>query len=344
MKTVLNTLYVFTRGAYLKRDADTVVAIVEGEKRMQVPLHHLSGFALFGEVTISPALIHSCGEEGRMIALFSHHGEFKGRFEGAVNGNVLLRVAQFRKSESGEHSLALAKSFVSGKIKNSRQVILRTGRDTLEKDEVEQLKGIADRLAGLLRKVGAAESLDQVRGFEGEAARSYFEAMPLHIRYDQRPSFPFNGRTKRPPRDRMNALLSFLYALVQSDCAAAVEGVGLDPQIGFLHALRPGRASLGLDLCEEFRPFLADRLAFTLINRLQIRPEDFEDRNGGAVYLNEDGRKKVVQAYQARKQEQVTHEFLKEPLPIGLLPHIQARLLARVIRGDAPTYTPFLYR
>jgi CRISP-associated protein Cas1 len=344
MKTILNTLFVFTRGAYLRLDGDTVVVMIDREKRHQVPLHHLEALALFGEVSVSPSLIHYCATGGKAVIFFSHHGEFKARVEGPVSGNVHLRLDQYKASGTDALAIDMAKAFVAGKVRNARQVLLRTARDTREPDEREELREVAARIKINLGLLGNAKTLDEVRGYEGDAAKRYFQTMPLHIRYDVRQDFPFNGRSKRPPRDAMNAIISFLYTLLMNDCRSALEAVGLDPQVGFLHQLRPGRAALALDLCEEFRSIVCDRLAFTLINRQQIKAGDFEHRDGGAVYLTEGGRKAVVAAYQVRKQEEVNHPFLKAPVPVGLIPYIQARILARTIRGDLESYIPFLQK
>lgn len=243
----------------------------------------------------------------------------------------------------GWQTLHLARHCIAGKIKNSRQVLLRGARESKDSDEAAQLDRAAADLAASLRALPEAGDLDTLRGLEGEAARQYFSAFTLLLRPAAREHFALNGRNRRPPRDRINALLSFLYALLMNDCRSALEAAGLDPQLGFLHAVRPGRAALALDLMEEFRP-LADRLALTLINRSQLNPGDFILREGGAVQLEGDARKTVLVAYQERKQETLTHPLLKESVPFGLLPHLQARLLARTLRGDLPDYPPYLVR
>lgn len=335
---LLNTLFVQTQGAYLRLEGDTVCVEIEGELRLQVPLHHLGGLALFGNVLISPYLLSRCAQDGREVAWFSENGRFTGRLTGPVSGNVLLRRAQHRALDDASKTLELARRFVEGKLKNARTVLQRAIRERGATAGLEA--ALAEHETGL-RLLPQARNLDEVRGLEGNAASAYFTALGDMVLV---PEFPFTGRNKRPPRDPVNALLSFLYALLLTDCTAALEGVGLDPQVGYLHALRPGRNALALDLMEEFRAWCADRLALALLNRRQLSSKHFEDRPGGAVHLNEAGRKEVIIAYQKRKQERVQYPLFKEPVPIGLLPHIQARLLARYLRGDLSRYPPFLGR
>lgn len=264
------------------------------------------------------------------------------RMEGPVNGNILLRQAQYRVADNAEQSLKIAQRFIAGKIRNSRQVLMRGARDSKNEQEKTALVQSARLLVGNLGKLALAESADTLRGLEGDSARIYFSALPSLIRPSSRESFAFTTRNRRPPLDRFNALISFLYALVLGDCRSALETVGLDPQLGFLHTVRPGRQSLALDLLEEFRAPICDRLALTLINREQLQAKDFDVRDGGSVMLNDSGRKTVIAAYQARKQEEINHPVLQQSIYIGLLPQIQARLLARYLRGDIETYLPFL--
>ncbi len=338
---LLNTLYVTTPEAYLHLDNDTLRIEVERETRLRVPLHHLSSVVCFGHVMVSPILMHRLADEGKSLVLLDAHGRFKARLEGAVSGNVLLRRAQHARLTKADLCLATAKSCIAGKLKNGRQVLLRGARESGREDDNAELTMVADEFARALARLEHAGDLDAVRGIEGDAAKRYFGVMGRLVRPEVRVAFTPDGRSRRPPRDRMNALLSFLYALVMNDCRSAVESVGLDPQIGYLHAIRPGRAALALDLMEEFRPLLADRLALTLINRRQIQPNDFEERPGGAVSLSEAARKAVVVAYQERKQETLIHPVLDATLAIGLAPFVQARLMARCIRGDAEIYLPF---
>jgi CRISP-associated protein Cas1 len=343
MHQLLNTLYVNTEGSYLRLDHDTLKVSVEKEVKLQVPLHHLGGVVCFGDVLVSPALMRRCGEDGRALVLFDRNGRFKARVEGPTSGNVLLRCAQHEASRDREKTLSIAKKIVAGKIQNSRQVLMRGARESEASEDEELLREGTAALADALARIPRCNDLDQLRGIEGESARTYFGCFDRMVRED-RDSFTLDGRNRRPPRDPMNALLSFLYALLTTDCVAAAEGVGLDPQVGFLHALRPGRAALALDLMEELRAVLADRLALTLVNRRQITSANFDDRPGGAVYLGEEGRKTVVVAYQNRKHEEILHALLEQKVPLGLVPHVQARLLARVLRGDMDEYVPFLYR
>lgn len=340
---LLNTLYVTIPESYLHLDNDTVRLEVEHETRLRVPLHHLGAVVCFGLVKVSLPLMHRLADEGVALVLLNDNGRFKARLEGAVSGNVLLRRAQHRRSDDELFSVDVARNCIAGKIRNCRQVVLRGARESKNVDEANTLARAAADLAASLRALPVTTTLDALRGVEGEAARQYFAALNLLVRPDARCAFQMDGRTRRPPRDRMNALMSFIYSLLMNDCRSAVEASGLDPQIGFLHALRPGRAALALDLMEEFR-FLADRLALTLINREQIDPEDFVMREGGAVMLEGDARKAVLVAYQEKKQESLSHPLLNEPVPVGLLPHVQARLLARTIRGDAENYVPFLLK
>ena len=343
MHQLLNTLYVTTENSYLRLDHDTLKVNVEKETKLQVPLHHLGGVVCFGDVLVSPALMRRCGEDGRALVLFDRNGRFKARLEGPTSGNVLLRRAQYEASCDREKTLSIAQKVVAGKIQNCRQVLMRAAREAEQSEDEQPLREAAETLADTLSRLPRCDDLDQLRGFEGESARAYFSCFDRMVRED-RDSFRLDGRNRRPPLDPMNALLSFLYALLTNDCVAAAEGVGLDPQVGFLHALRPGRAALALDLVEELRAILADRLALTLVNRRQVTASNFEDRPGGAVYLGEEGRKAVVVAYQNRKQEEILHPLLEQKIPLGLVPHVQARLLARFLRGDMDDYVPFLSR
>ncbi len=338
---LLNTLYITTPETYLRLDNDTLRVEVERETRLRVPLHHLTAVVCFGHINLSAPLMHRLADEGIALVLLNDSGRFKARLEGAVSGNVLLRQAQFQRAADPAFALDLARAFVAGKIKNTRQVLQRGAREAKTDDEVKLLTRLADDLAASLRALPTAASLDALRGFEGEAARQYFSGLNWLVRADQREAFRMDGRSRRPPRDRFNALLSFLYAMWMNDCRSSLEAAGLDPQVGFLHALRPGRAALALDLMEEFRPW-ADRLALTLINRGQIAAEDFALREGGGVSLEVDARKAVVVAYQERKKEEINHPLLAQTVPLGLVPLVQARLLARALRDEGAPYVPFV--
>ncbi|MEO8057954.1 MAG: type I-C CRISPR-associated endonuclease Cas1c [Burkholderiales bacterium] len=340
---LLNTLYVTLPESYLRLDNDTLRLQVEDETRLRVPLHHLQSVVCFGHVNLSAPLMHRLAEAGIALVLLDANGRFKARLEGPVAGNVLLRQAQHRAVESPAFVLEAARALVAGKIKNQRHVLLRGAREAKQPEDEALLTRAALDLAASLRALPEAPTLDTLRGVEGEAARTYFEAINRLVRPDLRSTFVMNGRSRRPPRDRMNALMSFLYAMWMNDCRSAIEAAGLDPQLGFLHAVRPGRAALALDLVEEFRP-LADRLALTLINRGQLVASDFVEREGGAVLLEGDARKAVVVAYQERKQDALTHPLLAEAVPLGVVPLVQARLLARHVRGEAEGYVPFVTR
>lgn len=338
---LLNTLYVTTPDAYLRLDNDTLRVEVERETRMRVPLQHLSAVVCFGHINLSAPLMHLLADRGIALVLLDDNGRFKARLEGAVNGNVLLRQAQFQRVADPVFTLDMARACVAGKIKNTRQVLQRGAREAKSEEEAKALTRLADDLAASLRALPGVANLDSLRGVEGEAARQYFSGLNLLIRPDQRTAFAMDGRTRRPPRDRFNAMLSFLYAMWMNDCRSALETAGLDSQVGFLHALRPGRAALALDLMEEFRPW-ADRLALTLINRGQLGADDFVLREGGGVSLDPDARKAVVVAYQERKKDEINHPLLAQAVPLGLVPLVQARLLARALREDGAPYVPFV--
>lgn len=343
MRQLLNTLYVTTEPSYLHLDHDTVRMEVDGDTRAQVPLHHLGALVCFGNVLVSPALMGRCADDGRAVVFMSRTGRFKARVHGPQSGNILLRQAQFDQADSTETRTDIARALVVGKVQNSRRLVVRAAREIDDDHRQTALRNAASRLERTLKYLEAAQSTDEVRGLEGEAAKTYFEVVPAMVR-QQRDAFQMNGRSRRPPQDRFNAVLSFLYTLLLNDCSAAAEGVGLDFQMGFLHVPRPGRPSLGLDLMEELRAPIVDRLALTLINRRQLTPDDFRKRSGGAVLLNDEGRKTVIVAYQERKQDEITHPFLDRTMEIGLIPHMQARILARRLRGDMDQYIPFLVR
>lgn len=343
MQQIANTLYVMTQGAYLHLDHDTVRVEVERATQLRVPLLQLGGVVTFGNVMLSPALLARCAEDGRAVTLLDRNGRFKARVVGPTGGNVLLRRAQHVALSDPSRTLAIARHFVAGKIQNERQVLLRGAREATDPEDTAALGAAARVLAGGTAAVQSCGDLDTLRGVEGNAARGYFGVFDRLVR-DDREGFRMTGRNRRPPLDRTNALLSFCYTLLLADCVAALEGIGLDPQVGFLHVLRPGRPALGLDLLEELRSSVADRLALTLLNRRQLGRADFEERPGGAVTLTAAGRKTVVVAYQERKEDEVPHRVLDRKIPLGLVPHIQARLLARHLRGDLDYYPPFLIR
>lgn len=344
MRKLLNTVYVTTEGASLRKDGENLVAEVEGAERARVPFHMLGALVVFGAIYLSPALIGACAAAGITLTLLDRAGRFQARIEGPVAGNVLLRRAQYLASDRPED---IVRSIVMAKIANQRAVLRRAVRDygsEFGPDEAGRLTAATDRLAQIIRRVNLARlDLEALRGAEGEAANLYFGVFDLLIRSPDI-ELRFRGRSRRPPLDPINALLSFLYTLLTHDCRSAAESVGLDPAVGFLHRDRPGRPSLALDLMEELRPGLADRLALSLINRRQLRGTDFEHRDGGAVWLSDAGRKIVLAAWQERKKQERQHLFFEETAPLGLVPYLQAQLLARHLRGDLDAYPPWFWK
>jgi len=343
MKRLLNTLLVTTQGAYLMREGETVVVRVEQEEKLRVPLHGLCGIVCFGRVLASPPLLAACAARQVAVSFFDEQGRFWVRAQGPVAGNVLLRREQYRRADNPDQSATIARAVVCAKIANARRLLLRAQRDHEQAEGVEQLRAAATHLGQLLELLTDHVPLDTLRGYEGEASKTYFSVFD-HLIVAQKQDFRFDGRNRRPPLDNMNALLSFLYALLAHDTAGALEGVGLDPAVGYLHRDRPGRPGLALDLMEELRPVIADRVALSLVNRQQVRADGFTRTETGAVLMNDDTRRQVLRAYQERKQEEITHPFLQEKVPVGLLPHVSALLLARYLRGDLDAYPPFLWR
>jgi len=343
VKKLLNTLYVTTQGAYLAHEGEAVIIRVERETKMRIPILTLSGIVCFGQVSCSPSLLGLCGEKGVAVSFLSEHGKFLGRVEGPVRGNVLLRRQQYRLADQPFPTASIAQSFLVGKVANSRTVLQRGVRDHSEKDGMECIVPVIRRLGELLECLKEQDDIETIRGYEGITAREYFSVFDCLIT-SQKDCFFFRERSRRPPLDNMNALLSFLYTLLSHDTSSALESVGLDPQVGYLHAARPGRPGLALDLMEEFRAFLVDRLALSLVNLRQVNGTGFNITESGAVLMDDDTRKKVLVAYQTRKREEIRHPFLGETVEIGLLPYVQALLLARHIRGDLDAYPTFIWR
>lgn len=346
MRRLLNTLYVTTEGAWLKKDGANIVMEVEGEERARLPAHMLESLVCIGRVLVSPPLLGYCAEQGICVSFLSPNGRFLARVEGPVSGNVLLRREQYRRTDDVVRCALIVRNLLLGKVHNQRAVLgraLRDHGDALAEADRSALVHARKRLRRIADRMMVEESTDVLRGLEGEAAQSYFGAFDHLIRIPN-PALHFNGRSRRPPTDPVNALLSFLYTLLTHDCRSALEGVGLDPAVGFLHRDRPGRPSLALDLLEEFRPVIADRLALSLINRRQLGERDFIRMDNGAVLLKEASRKTVLTAYQERKRDELQHVFLEEKIAVGLFPAIQAQLLARHLRGDLDAYPPFLWK
>jgi CRISPR-associated protein, Cas1 family len=343
MKKHLNTLFVTTQGAYLAKEGETVVVKVEQEARLRIPVHTIGGIVCFGAVSLSPFLMGFCAENGVGISFLSERGRFLARVQGPVSGNVLLRREQYRRADDLIFSAGMAKAVVAGKIANCRTVLQRALRDHTQKMDANHVDHAVKRLNHNLNLLNQEQPLDVVRGIEGDAAHSYFSVFDQLI-IAQKDAFSFQERNRRPPLDNVNCLLSFLYTLLVHDIRSALETVGLDPAVGFLHRDRPGRPGLALDLMEEFRPFLADRLALSLINLRQVQAKGFKRSDTGAVLMNDDTRKTLLVAYQERKQEEIVHPFLDEKVTIGLLFHVQALLLARYLRGDLDGYPPFIWK
>lgn len=345
MRRLLNTLYVTSEGAWLRKEGENVVMELEGTERARLPMHMLCGIVCFGHVLLSPALMGHCTANGISISFLAMHGRFLARVEGPTTGNVLLRREQYRRSDDTDAAAALTRNFLIGKIHNQRSVLRRAIRDygQDQPDASERLAQAQGGLGHILNRLLRETDLDVLRGLEGDAARQYFSVFDMLIRPSD-PAFRFEGRNRRPPRDRINALLSFLYTLITHDCRSALETTGLDPAVGFLHRDRPGRPSLALDMAEELRPILGDRLALSLVNRRQLSRSDFVIADSGSVTLKDEARKTVLAAYQERKRESLRHAFIGENAELGLFPWLQAQLLARHLRGDLDAYPSFLWK
>jgi CRISPR-associated protein Cas1 len=361
---IQNTLYLTTNGTFVNRDHLTLqveVPVYPADlpsdertkdkatdwRKLSIPIHHLESVCAFGQVTITPPALDLCWEHGVAVHFLSEWGHFQARLTGVADTSVTLRRAQFRAADNPAKCAAIARQIIAGKLQNSRNSLLRGARESEISNLKSQIEEAADALARQIRRLAEFEisnlqsQMDELRGAEGMGAQTYFGVFALLLK-QQRDEFAFATRSRRPPRDRINCLLSFLYALVRHDCIAALTCVGLDPFVGFLHAERPNRPALALDLMEEFRPWLADRLAVTLINRKQIGPEHFREREGGAVEFTDAGRKLVIQSYQTRKQETLQHPLLDQQLRVGQMPFIQARILARHLRADIADYVPLV--
>ncbi len=343
MKKHLNTLFVTTQGAYLNKEGETVIISVEGEKKLQLPIHTLDGIICFGRVLCSPYLMGFCAERDVAISFLTNYDRFLARVQGPVSGNVLLRREQYRQADSEEISAQIAYSVLTGKLANSRTVLQRTVRDHGGKVDASDINTASDHISALLKSIRPTMQLDSLRGVEGDAARAYFGVFD-HLIVNKSKGFRFNGRNRRPPLDPVNCLMSFFYTLILHDVRSALESVGLDSAVGYLHRDRPGRPGLALDMMEEFRSVIADRLVLSLINRGQVSRKDFDIQETGAVRMSDDLRKKVLVAYQKRKQDEIMHPFLEKKVTVGLIFFTQALLLARYLRGDLDAYPPFVWR
>jgi CRISPR-associated protein Cas1 len=342
MKKLLNTLYVTTQGAYLSKEGECVLVSVERQVRLRLPVHTIGGIICFGNVSCSPFLMGFCAEKDVGLSFLTENGRFLARVKGEVSGNVLLRRQQFRMADDETASAAVARSCLIGKIANSRTVLRRFLRDHAG-DLDEPVRQVSGRLEKTFDRLKRAMTLDELRGIEGDSAGDYFSVFDNLIT-TQKEDFIFSGRNRRPPLDKVNALLSFLYTLLAHDVSSALESVGLDPAVGFLHRDRPGRDSLALDIMEEMRSFIADRLTLSMINLRQITAGEFKTSESGAVTMDDNARKKILVAYQERKRDEIMHPYLNEKISVGLIPFVQSLLLARFIRGDIDAYPPFIWR
>lgn len=343
MRKLLNTLYITTQKAYLGKDGETVAVYIDHKVAARIPIHTLSGIVCFGNVSMSPFLMGFCAEKEVAVSFLTERGRFLARVVGPVSGNVLVRRTQYCLADCPDHASEIARSCVIGKVANSRAVLSRAVRDHGEKIDAEVVKKAVGRLGATLKELSTTRPLETIRGLEGDAARAYFGAFDhLILRCDE--AFQFTGRNRRPPEDAVNALLSFLYTLLLHDIRSALESVGLDPAVGFLHRDRPGRPGLALDMMEEFRSVVADRLALSLINMNQVSSSGFHTRESGAVEMDADTRKRVITAYQKRKQDEIHHPFIGEKVQVGQLFFVQAQLLNRFFRDDLDGYPPFVWR
>lgn len=343
MKRLLNTLFVTTQGAYLARDGETVDVRVEHQTKLRVPIHTLGQIICFGQVGCSPFLMGLCGENNVLLSFLTENGRFLARVHGPVSGNVLLRKAQCNMMDIAEFAAGIARNIITAKIANCRAVVRRAIRDYGDNPKKSELEKVANYMNHSIGVVERTSDMEVLRGLEGEAARTYFSVFDDLI-VAQKDEFAFRERSRRPPLDNVNALLSFIYTLLAHDVVSALEAVGLDPAMGFFHTLRSGRPSLALDLMEELRPVVADRLVLSMINRRQVQGGGFTKTESGAVVMDDETRKTVLASYQSRKKDELSHPFTGETVNIGLLPHVQAMLLARYIRGDIEGYPPFFWK
>jgi CRISPR-associated protein Cas1 len=343
MKKLLNTLFITTQGAYLFKDGETVTVKIEDSIKLRVPIHTIGGVVCFGAVGVSPPLMAFCAENAVGVSFLSEQGRFYARVQGYPTGNVLLRREQYRRADEAPRSVGIAKCVLKAKFANARSVLGRALRDHEPKISTGDVRKAVDRVTWSIKELDRDMTLDQLRGLEGDTARSYFGVFD-HLIVSQKDGFQFRDRNRRPPMDNVNCLLSFLYTLLMHDVRSALESSGLDSAVGFLHRDRPGRPGLALDMMEEFRPVIADRLVLSLINLGQVNQKGFKKNDSGSVVMDDDTRKTVLTAYQTRKQEEITHPFINERIFVGLLFHVQAMLLARHLRGDLDGYPAYVWR
>ena len=343
MRKLLNTLYITIENGYLHKDGENIVLEADGVKKFAMPIHNLEGIICIGNIIVSAHLMGFCAERQVSLSFVSEFGKFLARSTGKINGNVLVRKKMYAMTEDPEVALQVARSLMLGKVVNSRAVLERGLRDHSQSIESEVVAKNSQYLQGRLNKIKNAESYEALLGYEGECAKSYFEGLD-HLILANKDVFFMSTRSRRPPLDNMNAILSFIYTILMHDVQSALEAVGLDSYAGFYHRDRPGRASLALDLMEELRPILADRLALSLVNRKQLTGKDFLQKESGAVLMTDEARKTLLSEWQKRKKEEITHPFINEKISIGLIPYVQAMLLSKFIRGELDGYPPFFWK
>ncbi|MCF8011163.1 MAG: type I-C CRISPR-associated endonuclease Cas1c [Clostridiales bacterium] len=343
MRKMLNVLYVTNPDAYLAKDGENIVVKVHEGEVFRTPIHYLEGIVTFGYMGASPALMGMCVQKQVTVSFLTVHGRHQATLHGVPKGNVFLRRKQYRLADSNIDSAKLASMFITGKLANCRTVLRRFLRDYEKKSQTSEVEQVCKLLAQNVLQLAKELPLEEIRGIEGESARHYFSVLDQLILY-QKDYFYMHGRNRRPPKDNVNTLLSFLYSLLLHETRSALETVGLDSYVGFLHRDRPGRAGLALDLMEELRPYMADRMALSLINRRQVNSKGFVVKESGGIIMKENARKTLIEAWQKRKREEITHPFLGKKIPVGLLPYAQALLLSRHLRGDLDSYPPFVWK
>jgi CRISPR-associated protein Cas1 len=343
VKKLLNTLYITTPNSYLSLDGENIVILLEENEKFRMPFVNIENIVCFGYMGASPALMGKCADNNLSISFLKPNGEYMGRILGKTKGSVILRKIQYGLSDDNKFCLEFSKNIIASKLCNSRNTLERTIRDNSDKMDISNLKIASNYMAENINKVYEFDDLDKLRGFEGINAKNYFSVFSDMI-ISQKKDFSFSMRSKRPPLDNLNCMLSYLYTILSLEVGSALETVGIDPYVGFMHSIRPGRASLALDIMEELRAYLVDRLVITMVNLSQISKKDFLQKEGGGVLMTDEGRKKILKCWQDRKKEIITHPFINEKIEIGLLPYVQAQLLSKCLRGDLSEYNPFLVK